>query len=145
MERYTVFLDWKNQYYLCKHAINGNLQIQCNPYQISNDIFHRSKIKQLKYVWRHRRPYMAKTILRMTTGAGGITHSHFRLYYKATIIKTMWFWHNKRHIDQWNRIKPRNKPKHLWSINLWKKYKNIQSRKDSLFNKLCWKKLDSYM
>ena len=45
MERYTMFLDWKNQYCENDYITQGNLQIQCNPYQITNGIFHRSKTK----------------------------------------------------------------------------------------------------
>ena len=43
MERYTMLLDWKNQYYQNDYTTQGNLQIQCNPYQITKDVFHRTR------------------------------------------------------------------------------------------------------
>ena len=46
MERYTMFLDWKNQYCENDYTTQSNLQIQCNPYQTTNDIFHRTRIKK---------------------------------------------------------------------------------------------------
>ena len=89
----------------------------------------------LKFVWKHKRPWIAKTILREKTRAGGIMLPDFRLHHKAIVIKTVWWWHKNRHIDQWNR----NKCIHLWSINLWqRRQKTIQWGKDSLFNKWCW-------
>ena len=43
MEKYTVFMDWKNQYCQNGHTTQRNLQIQCNPYQATNGIFHRTR------------------------------------------------------------------------------------------------------
>ena len=119
MERYIVFLDWENQYCQSKYTTQGNLQIQCNPYQINNNIFLKNKNKIFTICMETQKTLNSQSNLEKEKQNG-----RKRAPWLQNIIQG---YSNQKSViltqkQKYRSMKQeRNKPTNLWLINQWQK------------------------